>query len=77
MGEYRSHAHSISLCKYHFVWCPKYRHGMLELVRDELAELFRGTAERSGHEIVSMEIATDHVHLVRGGRPEMESCRDC
>ncbi|MFP9193986.1 IS200/IS605 family transposase, partial [Natrialbaceae archaeon A-CW1-1] len=23
MGEYRSHAHSISLCKYHFVWCPK------------------------------------------------------
>ncbi|MFC7076825.1 IS200/IS605 family transposase [Haloarcula halophila] len=63
MGEYRSHAHSISLCKYHFVWCPKYRHGMLELVRDELAELFRGTAERIGHEIVSMEIATDHVHL--------------
>ena len=54
MGEYRSHAHSISLCKYHFVWCPKYRHGMMEFVRDELAELFRGTAERFGHEIVSM-----------------------
>ena len=63
MGDYRSHGHSISLCNYHFVWCPKYRHGVLELVRDELAELFRGTAERLGHEIVSMEIATDHVHL--------------
>lgn len=63
MGDYRSHAHSISLCKYHFVWCPKYRHGILELVQDELAELFRGTAERFGHEIVSMEIAPDHVHL--------------
>ena len=36
---------------------------MLELVRDELTELFRGTAERFSHEIVSMEIATDHVHL--------------
>jgi len=36
---------------------------MLELVRKELAELFRGTAERFGHEIVSMEIALDHVHL--------------
>ena len=45
MGEYRSHAHSISSCKYHFVWCPKYRHEVLELVRDELAELFQGTAE--------------------------------
>ncbi|MFA9418406.1 IS200/IS605 family transposase [Natrinema sp. HArc-T2] len=70
MGEYRSHAHSISLCKYDFVWCRKYRHGMLELIRDELAELFRGTAERFGHEIVSMEIATDHVHLFVEADPE-------
>ena len=23
MKEYRSHAHSVSSCKYHFVWCPK------------------------------------------------------
>jgi len=51
------------LCKYHFVWCPKYRHEMLELVRDELAELLQGTAEQFGHDIVSMEIATGHVHL--------------
>jgi putative transposase len=36
---------------------------MLELVRGEVAELFRGTAERFGHDIVLMEIATDHVHL--------------
>ena len=36
---------------------------VLEIVRDEVAELFRGTAERFGHEIVSMEIANDHVHL--------------
>lgn len=63
--EYGSHADSISLCKYHFVWCRKYRHGMLELVRDELAELFEGIAERFGHEIVSVEveIAPDHVQL--------------
>jgi putative transposase len=36
---------------------------MLELVQDELAELFQGTAERFGHEIVSMEIDSDHIHL--------------
>ena len=63
MDDYRSHAQSISLCKYHFVWNPKYRHGVLEGVRDELVELFRGTAERFDHEIGSGEIATDHVHL--------------
>jgi len=36
---------------------------VLELVRDELVELFQGTAERFSHEIVSIEIATDHVQL--------------
>ena len=40
---------------------------MLELVRDELAELFEGIAERFGHEIVEVEveveIAPDHVQL--------------
>lgn len=61
--DYRGHGHSISLYKYHFVWCPKYRHDVLERVQDELNELFRGTAERFGHEIVSVEVANDHVHL--------------
>lgn len=63
MEEYRSHGHSISLCKYHFVWCPKYRHGVLGRIQDELEELFRGTAERLGHDIVSMEVSDDYVHL--------------
>lgn len=49
----------------------QYRHGMLESVRDELEELFRGTAERVGHEIVSMEIATDHVHLFVEADPKL------
>ena len=33
------------------------------MIRDELTESFRGTAEQFSHEIVSMEIAIDHVHL--------------
>jgi putative transposase len=36
---------------------------MLELVQDELAELFEETAEQFDHEIVSMEIDSDHIHL--------------
>jgi len=63
MREYRSHAHSISSCKYHFVWCPKYRHPVLGLVKDEVAALFMETADHFGHEILALEIADDHVHL--------------
>jgi putative transposase len=63
MEEYRNHAHSISSCKYHFVWCPKYRHPVLGLVKDEVTELFTETANHFGHEILALEIADDHVHL--------------
>jgi len=63
MREYRSHAHLTSSCKYHFVWCPKYRHPVLGLVKDEVAELFMETADHFGHEILALEIADDHVHL--------------
>jgi putative transposase len=63
MEEYRSHAHSVSSCKYHFVWCPKYRHPVLGVVEDDVRELFGETADHFGHEILALEIADDHVHL--------------
>jgi putative transposase len=63
MEEYRSHAHSISSCKYHFVWCPKYRHPILNVVEEDVRELFSETADHFGHEVLALEIAGDHVHL--------------
>ncbi|CAI50046.1 IS200-type transposase ISNph6 [Natronomonas pharaonis DSM 2160] len=63
MEEYRSHAHSVSSCKYHFVWCRKYRHQILNAVEDDVRELFDETADHFGHEILALEIADDHVHL--------------
>jgi len=44
MEEYRSHAHSVSSCKYHFVRCPKYRHPVLGVVEEDVRELFAETA---------------------------------
>jgi putative transposase len=61
--EYRHHGHSVSTCKYHFVWTPKYRHSVLDPVKDELSEMFRGTADQFGHDMFALEIADDHVHL--------------
>jgi REP element-mobilizing transposase RayT len=45
------------------VWCPKYRHSVLDVVEDDVRELFGETADHFGHEILALEIADDHVHL--------------
>ncbi|MGQ3330834.1 IS200/IS605 family transposase [Halorubrum sp. FL23] len=63
MEEYRSHAYSVSSSKYHFVWCLKYRHPVLDIVEDDVRELFAATADHFGHEILALEVADDHVHL--------------
>lgn len=63
MEKYHNHAHSISSCKYHFVWCPKYRHPVLGVVEDDVRQLFVETADHFGHNILALEIAADHVHL--------------
>jgi putative transposase len=43
--------------------CPKYRHPVLGVVKDDMRELFDETADHFGHDILALEIADDHVHL--------------
>ena len=43
--------------------CPKYRHPVLDVLEDDLRDLFGETADHFGHEILALEIADDHVHL--------------
>lgn len=52
-------------CKYHVVFCPKYRKKVLkEPVDIRLKELFLEKAMELRAEIVKMEIMPDHVHLL-------------
>ncbi|WP_420874346.1 IS200/IS605 family transposase [Paenibacillus dendritiformis] len=52
-------------CKYHVVFCPKYRKKVLiEPVDIRLQELFLEKAMELRAEIVEMEIMPDHVHLL-------------
>ncbi|WP_409240963.1 MULTISPECIES: IS200/IS605 family transposase [Brevibacillus] len=52
-------------CKYHVVFCPKYRKKVLiEPVDIRLKELFLEKAMELRTEIVEMEIMPDHVHLL-------------
>ena len=59
-------AHSIYECKYHVVFCPKYRYRIL---RDEVAEytkqqIYRLCQQKDGVEVLELSIQPDHVHAV-------------
>lgn len=63
--EYKSNHNVIYSCKYHVVWCPKYRRPVLiNGVDVRLKELIKETCERIKVEIIEMEIMPDYVHLL-------------
>ncbi|WP_420908524.1 IS200/IS605 family transposase [Brevibacillus laterosporus] len=52
-------------CKYHVVFCPKYRKKVLiEPVDVRLKELFLEKAQELRAEVVEIKIMPDHVHLL-------------
>jgi len=63
--EYKNNSNVTYSCKYHVVWCPKYRRKVLiEGVDERLKELIGEIAVKHAAEIIEMEIRPDHVHLV-------------
>jgi len=69
MGEKRSN-HTVSNVNYHFVWCPKYRHTILEPIGDSLEASFRDVCDEYDYEILSLHISPDHVHLFVSAHPK-------
>jgi putative transposase len=52
-------------CKYHVVWCPKYRRKVLVNGADErLKVILREVAEERHAEIIELEVMPDHVHVL-------------
>lgn len=52
-------------CKYHVIWCSKYRRKVLvEEAGQRLKELIVGVASELRVDIIEMEIMPDHVHLL-------------
>lgn len=63
--EYKSNNNIVYSCKYHVVWCPKYRRPVLtDGVDTRLKELIEEKCESLNIEIMEMEIMPDHVHLL-------------
>ena len=62
---YKSNNNVVYSCKYHVVFCPKYRRSVLVNGVDvRLKELIIETCEQLKVEIIEMEIMSDHVHLL-------------
>ena len=65
MSNYKSNANVIYSCKYHIVWCPKYRRKVLvDKIDERLKSIIQQLAEELQCEIIEMEIMPDHVHLL-------------
>ncbi|NLI29951.1 MAG: IS200/IS605 family transposase [Nitrospiraceae bacterium] len=63
--QYKSNNNVVYSCKYHVVWCPKYRREVLVGdVETRLKQIIRGVAEQRQAEIIELEVMPDHVHLL-------------
>lgn len=69
--RYKSNHNIIYSCKYHVVWCPKYRRSVLiDGVDVRLKELITEVCDQLNVEIIEMEIMPDHVHLLMEVDPQ-------
>jgi putative transposase len=63
--EYKSNNNIVYSCKYHVVWCPKYRRRVLvDGVDERFKQIAQEVAQELHFEIVEMEIMPDHVHML-------------
>jgi putative transposase len=69
--KYKSNNNIVYSCKYHIVFCPKYRRKVLvNGVDARLKELVKSICEEIHVEVIEMEIMPDHVHLLLEEDPQ-------
>lgn len=69
--KYKSNRNVMYSCKYHVVWCPKYRRKVLiGDIEQRLKELLKEYAAEINADIIEMEVMPDHVHLLMEVDPQ-------
>jgi putative transposase len=64
-SKYKHNNNITYSCKYHVVWCPKYRRKVLiDGVDTRLKAILLEVARELNSEILEMEVTPDHVHLL-------------
>ena len=70
--EYKSNRNVVYSCKYHVVFCPKYRRRVLvDGVDERFKEIARQVADEMRFEIIEMEVMPDHVHMLLEVDPQL------
>ena len=64
--QFKKLAHSLYECKYHIVFCPKYRY---KILREEVAKYVERKihvlcSQKDDIEVIAINVQPDHVHLV-------------
>ena len=62
---FKSNNNVVYSCKYHVVWCPKYRRKVLvNGVDTRLKEILHEVVSETTGEILEIEVMPDHVHVL-------------
>ena len=70
--KFKSNHHIVYSCKYHVVFCPKYRRKVLVGgVEHRLKEIIQAVATELRCEILQLEIMPDHVHILCEVDPQL------
>ena len=70
--QFKKLSHSIYECKYHVVFCPKYR---FRILKDEVAEyvrqrIYQLCSRKDDIEVLELNVMVDHVHIVMSIPPK-------
>ena len=72
--QFKKLAHSLYECKYHIVFCPKYRYKILEekVASYVRQQIYRLSNQKAGLEVIELNVQPDHVHLIISIPPKYE-----
>lgn len=70
--KYKRNNNVVYSCKYHVVFCSKYRRPVLvDGVDERLKEIALEVADEMGFDIIEMEVMPDHVHMLLEVDPQL------
>lgn len=65
MQKYKSNNNVVYSCKYHIIWCPKYRRRVLNNGVDiKFKEILSEILKEKKAELIELEVMDDHIHLL-------------
>ena len=65
MNKYRTTETTVYCCRYHIIFCPKYRRKVLsEPITERFKQIVMSMQQEQNFYVLGMEVMPDHVHLL-------------